>query len=71
MNMERGYMKTDENIYLDCRKKAAQYNEKLNSREMAAELLGVSVSTLANYELGVVIRQIKHCLFRHIKIGLL
>lgn len=53
MNMERGYMKTDENIYLDCRKKAAQYNEKLNSREMAAELLGVSVSTLANYELGI------------------
>lgn len=46
-------MKCEENIYLECRKKASVYNEKLNSREMAAELLGVSVSTLANYELGI------------------
>ena len=46
-------MKSTENIYLECRKKAAEYNEKLNSREAAAELLGVSVSTLANYELGI------------------
>lgn len=51
--MERGCMKGEENIYLECRKRAAEYNEKLNSREMAAELLGVSVSTLANYELGI------------------
>jgi len=28
------------------------YNDKLNSREGAAELLGVSVSSLADYELG-------------------
>lgn len=46
-------MKEPKNIYLDCRKKASEYNDKLSSREMAAELLGVSVSTLANYELGI------------------
>lgn len=28
------------------------YNERLYSREGAAELLGISVSTLADYELG-------------------
>lgn len=42
-----------ENIYFRCRKNAAQHNDKLNSREGAAELLGISVSTLANYELGI------------------
>lgn len=51
--MERGCMKSEENIYLECRKRASIYNDKLNSREMTAELLGVSVSTLANYELGI------------------
>lgn len=40
------------NIYCRCRKEAAKYNDKLNSREGAAELLGVSVSSLADYELG-------------------
>ena len=40
------------NIYCQCRKRAAQYNDKLNSREGAAELLGVSPSTVADYELG-------------------
>lgn len=39
--------------YLRCRKEAGKYNERLRSREGAAELLGVSVSSLANYELGV------------------
>jgi hypothetical protein len=51
--MEYGCMKGKENIYLACRKKAAEYNDKLNSRETASELLGVAVSTLANYELGI------------------
>lgn len=51
--MECDCMKGEKNIYLACRKKASEYNDKLNSREMAAELLGVSVSTLANYELGI------------------
>jgi transcriptional regulator with XRE-family HTH domain len=41
-----------DNIYCRCRKEAAKYNDKLNSREGAAELLGVSVSSLADYELG-------------------
>lgn len=44
--------KSNENIYFRCRKDAAKYNDKLNSRESASELLGVSVSSLADYELG-------------------
>ena len=51
--MQCGYGKGNENIYLRCRKEAAKHNERLNSREGAAELLGVSVSSLANYELGI------------------
>lgn len=45
--------KAADNIYCQCRKQAAQKNGKLNSREGAAELLGLSVSSLADYELGV------------------
>ena len=45
-------MKDNDNVYFLARKKAATYNERLYSREGAAELLGVSVSTLADYELG-------------------
>lgn len=45
-------MKCKENSYFRCRKEAARYNDKLNSRESAADLLGVSVSSLADYELG-------------------
>lgn len=45
-------MKENSNIYFRARKKAALYNERLYSREGAAELLGISVSTLADYELG-------------------
>lgn len=44
--------KSNENIYFRCRKEAAKYNDKLNSRESAADQLGVSVSSLADYELG-------------------
>ena len=51
--MENGYINGNENIYFACRKRAAKTNERLSSRENAAELLGVSVSTLANYELGI------------------
>lgn len=46
-------MKENENIYYRARKTAAIHNEKLYSREGAAELLGISVSTLADYELGI------------------
>ena len=45
-------MKATGNIYFRCRKEAAKYNDRLNSRESASELLGVSVSSLADYELG-------------------
>lgn len=51
--MENGYKDNTENVYLRCRKRAAQYNEALSSREKAAELLGISSSSLANYELGI------------------
>lgn len=50
--MGRDAMKAGENPCFRCRKEAAKYNDKLNSREGAAELLGVSVSSLADYELG-------------------
>lgn len=50
--MANGCTKANENIYFRYRKEAAKYNDKLNSRESASELLGVSVSSLADYELG-------------------
>ncbi len=50
--MGKGPMNENTNAYFKARKKAAAYNERLYSREGAAELLGVSVSTLADYELG-------------------
>lgn len=50
--MGRGRTFENTNVYFAARKKAALYNEKLYSREGAAELLGISVSTLADYELG-------------------
>ncbi|WP_304428819.1 helix-turn-helix transcriptional regulator [uncultured Acetatifactor sp.] len=45
-------MNENTNVYFQARKKAAIYNERLYSREGASELLGISVSTLADYELG-------------------
>lgn len=42
----------NENMYFECRKRAAIHNERLNSRAGAAEMLGISESTLANYESG-------------------
>ncbi len=45
--------KAADNIYYCCRKEAANWNGRLSSREGAAELLGLSVSTLSDYELGV------------------
>ena len=50
--MGRGSTKGNENVYFVARKRAAMYNERLYSREGAAELLRISVSTLADYELG-------------------
>lgn len=51
--MENGYAETGENVYKHYRLRAAQYNEALNSREKTAEFLGISPSSLANYELGI------------------
>lgn len=50
--MGRGPTNENTNMYFQARKKEATYNERLWSREGAAELLGISVSTLADYELG-------------------
>ena len=50
--MGNGPVKENQNIYFQARKKAAAYNERLWSREGAAELLGISVAALADYELG-------------------
>jgi len=51
--MGNGCMKENKNVYFRARKSAAIHNEKLSSRKGAAELLGVSVSTLSDYELGI------------------
>lgn len=50
--MGKGTINENNNVYFRARKKAAMYNERLYSREGASELLGISVSTLADYELG-------------------
>lgn len=42
------------NVYFEARKEAAVHNDRLKSREGAAELLGIHPSTLADYELGLV-----------------
>ncbi len=42
------------NVYREARLKAAKYNDKLSSREGAAELLNVHPSTIATYELDTV-----------------
>ena len=50
--MGKGPINENNNVYFKARKRAAAYNERLYSREGASELLGISVSTLADYELG-------------------
>lgn len=50
--MGKGPANENNNVYFKARKRAAIYDERLYSREGAAELLGISVSTLADYELG-------------------
>lgn len=51
--MGNGCMKTNQNMYFVCRKEAAKYNDLLNSRSATADALGVSESSLADYELGI------------------
>ncbi len=45
--------KAADNIYCKCRLEAAKNNDRLKSREGAAELLGLSISSLSDYELGL------------------
>lgn len=51
--MGRDSVKATGNMCFECRRNAAKYNDSLKSREGAAEQLGVSVSSLAEYETGV------------------
>lgn len=51
--MGRRPTKAADNPFCQARLEAAKYNERLCSKEGAAELLGVSVSTLSDYELGL------------------
>lgn len=51
--MDSDCIKNGTNIYFACRKQAAAFNPAVHSRESASEQLGISVSTLANYELGI------------------
>lgn len=41
------------NIYCQARIRASETNDRLKSREGAAELLGISTSSLSEYELGI------------------
>lgn len=51
--MGRRPTKAADNPFCRARLEAAKFNERLFSKEGAAELLGVSVSTLSDYELGL------------------
>lgn len=42
----------NKNVYFQARKRAASNNSKLFSRDSAADMLGISPYTLADYELG-------------------
>lgn len=46
-------MNSGESIYRRCRKRAAEFNPTLFSMQETANLLGVELHTLSNYELGV------------------
>ncbi|PRR86006.1 helix-turn-helix domain-containing protein [Clostridium luticellarii] len=46
-------LRSNGNIYMKARLKAANFNDKLKSREGASEILGVSPSSLLNYEKDV------------------
>lgn len=51
--MGRDAIKAAGNPWYEARKKAAEYDDRLYSREGAAEMLGMSVSSLADAELGL------------------
>lgn len=49
----RKIMANTNNVYMKARLKAAEYNDRLKSREKAGEILGVSESQMSNYENNV------------------
>lgn len=51
--MGRHPTKAADNPFCKARLAASKYNEKLYSKDGASELLGISVSTLSDYELGL------------------
>lgn len=51
--MGREATKAAGNPWYEARKRAAEYDDRLSSREGAAESLGMSVSALADAELGL------------------
>ena len=51
--MGRGATKATGNVWYEARIEAARYNEKLCSREGAAELLDMSVSAISDMELDI------------------
>ena len=51
--MGRRATKAAENVWFKARMNAATYDERLSSREGAAELLGMSVSAVSDAELGL------------------
>ena len=53
--MGREATKAAGNPWYEARKRAAEYDDRLSSREGAAESLGMSVSALADAELGLTI----------------
>lgn len=50
--MQKGCKSDNENKYFKARKEASVYRPELYSRERTSEILGVSASSLADYELG-------------------
>lgn len=52
--MQRGCKPDNDNKYFRARKEASKIRPELYSRERAADILGVSSSSLADYELGMV-----------------
>ena len=53
IKMGRDAMKAAGNPWYEARKKASEYDDRLRSREGAAELLGMSVSSVADAELDL------------------
>ena len=51
--MGRDATKAVGNVWFEARKEAAKYDDRLQSREGAAELLGMSRSAVADAELGI------------------